>query len=54
MKKKVILSMVIIILILMLPLQTKAVLQANPNTNGKKTDTAPNWMTNIRNMETST
>ena len=52
MKKKVILSMVIIILILVLPLQTKAVLQANPNTNGVKADTNTNWMTNIRNMET--
>ena len=36
----------------MLPLQSKAVLQANPNTNGVKKDTNTNWMTNIRNMET--
>ena len=44
--------MVIIISILILPIQAKAVLQANPNTNGKKTDIPTSWMTNIRNMET--
>ena len=29
----------------------QAALQANPNTQGKKTDTLPNWIKNIRQME---
>ena len=53
MKKKMIFSMALLLAVIILPLQTKAVLQANPNTNGVKKDTPTNWMTNIRNMETA-
>lgn len=52
-KKKMILSLAVLLGIMVIPMQTKAVLQANPNTNGKKTDTPTNWMTNIRKMETA-
>ena len=51
MKKKIILGVVIILGMALLPIPTKAVLQANPHTNGIGGSTVTNWMTNIRNME---
>ncbi len=53
-KKKMIIGVVIILGMALLPVSSKAVLQANPNTNGTngKSDSAENWMTNIRKMET--
>jgi len=51
-KKKIMLGMMIILGIMALPLQVKAVLQANPNTNGNNMDAAVNWMPKIREMET--
>lgn len=52
-RKKIIMVLVILIGIISLPQTTKAVLQANPNTNGNKKDTPTNWMINIRKMETA-
>lgn len=50
-RKQRILSFMLILGISMLPMPTKAVLQANPDTNGKKIDSPDNWMVNIRSME---
>lgn len=51
-KKKIMLSIMIMLGIMALPIQTKAALQANPNTNGNMKDKAVNWMPKIREMET--
>ncbi len=53
-KKKMIVGVVIMLGVALLPIPSKAVLQANPNTHGTngKQDFATNWMTNIRKMET--
>ncbi len=50
-KKKMILGVVIIVGVALLPLPSKAVLQANPNTNGTKVDTTENWLLTVRSME---
>lgn len=50
-KKKMIIGVVIILGMALLPVSSKAVLQANPNTNGTKVDTAENWLLTVRNME---
>lgn len=53
-KKKFILSLVVVLGVALLPMQTNAVvLQGNPNTNGKGRYEAKDWMTYIRDMETS-
>ncbi len=53
-KKKIIIGVVIMMGMALMPIPSKAVLQANPNTNGTngKSDSVENWMTNIRKMET--
>ena len=48
-KKKMIIGVVIILGMALLPVSSKAALQANPNT--RKGDTATNWIINIRKME---
>lgn len=52
-QKKIFMIIVLFLGILLVPEKNYAVLQANPNTHGKKADTPTNWMTNIRNMEIS-
>lgn len=58
MKKKIsIIFMTILIILLtcgtVCTTQVQAALQSNPNTHYKKYDTVTNWMTNLRNMETT-
>ena len=50
-KKKMILGVVIMLGVALLPVSSKAVLQANPNTNGTKVDTMGNWLLTVRSME---
>lgn len=52
-QKKFFIIVIILVGIILLPKEVLAVLQANPNTNGAKTDIEKNWMSNIRNMETA-
>ena len=51
-KKRMILGVVIMLGVALLPVSSKAVLQANPNTHNTKQTFATTWMTDIRNMET--
>ena len=51
-QKKIFMIMILVLVILLIPVKNYAVLQANSNTHGKKTDNPTNWMTRIRNMET--
>lgn len=50
-KKILIIVSIILLTMIMLIGESKASLQANPNTHNKKSDTIDNWMRNIRNME---
>lgn len=52
-KKILIIVSIILLTMIMLIGESKASLQANPNTHNKKSDTIDNWMINIRNMEKS-
>lgn len=50
-KKQIVLGIILMVGIIILPMKTKAVLQANPNTHGKSLKGATQWMTEIRAME---
>ena len=52
-QKKIFMIIVLLLVSLVIPSTNYAVLQANPNTHGKKIDVVTNWMTNIRKMETA-
>ena len=52
--KKILTFIFVVAFAILMPFgNVKAVLQANPNTHCKKTDSPENWMSNIRNMEKS-
>ncbi|MCI8482354.1 MAG: hypothetical protein HFJ27_04715 [Clostridia bacterium] len=50
-KRQMALVAIVMLGIMILPIHTQAVLQANPNTNGKKVDALEGWIRNIRSME---
>lgn len=52
-KKIIIVVGIILLTIMMLQRESKAILQANINTHYKKTDSFINWISNIRSMEKS-
>ena len=51
--KKVIVLIIFILFFLSISGESRAALQSNPNTYYTKADSAPNWIINFRNMETT-